>query len=81
MSRVYKHNYLDKFEGYMPKKPQFINDNYRVSGEQNQFSLEFAYVLPLSRGKAMSVGVQKKIHYASSQGYLIDSIYIGKSNI
>ena len=42
-SRLIKHGDLDKYDGYMPNKPEFFHDDYGVSSHQDVFHTPSAY--------------------------------------
>jgi hypothetical protein len=78
MSKLYKHKSGEKFEGYLPSRPNFINDNYKVSSESGNFDAKTAWAYRL-KGKGKHIGVQKRIWRISPLGYCIDSVDVGKS--
>lgn len=76
--RNYKHNLHDKYDSYMPNKPHWVQGEYRVSGESEQFHLGNAY-MSNGYGRGTSFGVSKKAWVVSGYGINIDNQYIGKS--
>ena len=78
--RLYKHNNMDKWEGCMPNKPDFVHDDYGVSGHQELFHIPNAYA-SRSRGRGVSMGVQKGIWRVSGRGIQVDGTGVGKSDL
>ena len=75
---MFKYKSRDRFDAHIPDKPHFIQDDYRVSSEDERFHISsgFAYKL---RGRGFSFGIDKRISKVSGSGVMIDSYYIGKS--
>jgi len=78
-TRLIKHSDMDKYDGYMPNKPEFIHDDYHVSQLQENFSTPKAYGYR-GHGRGFSFGVQKKMWKASGRGIQVDGSGIGKSD-
>ncbi len=74
----YKHASLDKWDNYFPNKPHFVQDNYAVSAESDQFHVSVGYMYR-GRKKSTRFGVNRKCFHASHAGACIDSHYIGKT--
>jgi len=76
----YKHGSLDKWDNYFPNKAHFIQDNYAVSSESENFHLALGYIYPgHGRNRGTRFGVNKKCFHVSHAGASIDSHYIGKT--
>lgn len=74
-----KHSNMDKWEGFLPTKDPFMQDDYYTSKESDQFHMSRGYGYP-SRGRGFNFGTQKKIWKASGQAVQIDSYSVGKSD-
>ncbi len=80
MSKITKSSGLDKYDAHMPNKCDFIHDDYYISGESYRVSVKAAYAWREGNSKGFSIGVQKKIYKASSEGIMVDGHYVGKSD-
>lgn len=77
MKKAYKHQYLDKFDSYMPNKTHWVHNEYHISRESESFHLSSGF--STEEESSTSFGVSKKEHKTSSCGYEMDSQYVGKS--
>lgn len=81
MMALRKGHGLDKFDGYIPKRHDFLHDNYNVSYQQESFSIRSGYAWDhAGKRRGFSYGVDKKIWKASGRGINVDSQDIGKSD-
>jgi len=82
MNKLIKHNSMDKDDGYILTKRQFIHDDYYVSDKQNKFHTASAYAYHKgTKGGGFSVGTQKQMWRASGKGIMIDGYYgVGQSD-
>ena len=79
-NRLIKHGDMDKYDGYMPNKPEFFHDDYYISGHQDLFHTPKAFGYR-GRGRGFSMGVQKKMWKASGRGIKVDGSGTGKSDL
>lgn len=75
----YKGGGWDKYDCHTPKT-HWIHDDYYVSANQREFHMSYVYMYP-DRGRGFGVGVQKKLHKASSHGICVNGHYVGKSDM
>jgi hypothetical protein len=72
---------IDKYDAHVPSKCDFIHDDYYISGESYRFSVKCSYAYQEGGSRrGFSMGVQKKIYRASSEGIIVDGHYVGKSD-
>lgn len=79
-NRIIKHSDNDKYDGYMPNRPEFVHDDYYVSSLQELFNTPSAYGYR-GRSRGFKMGVQKIMWKASGRGIQIDGHNIGKSDL
>lgn len=68
---IYKHQSIDKDDGFVLPKEQFIHDDWRVSNYKESFHCSTAYGYR-ARGRGWTMGVQKRCWMASPRGILVD---------
>ena len=76
-----KYRSYEKFEGYMPNKPKFVNDNWGASQQVENFHCPCTFASISPNSKSIRFGVQNKLDKASHYGIFVESYDVGKSTV